>query len=182
MKKFVKIFATVIVFLIIGLFVFRCCMVADHSYGRTPYPTDALKAAFSDGDSEIKKPEASAEISEGGLFSAYNMFYNPESGEVQVTVRWNNSTYEKTGDAEGDDYDFVLVNRTTGEEYPCTAFESKHRSIYNYRRLTAKAVISDGDGIVIEMVKSGDAQLLKHAEQPLREYKIRASVLRSLTD
>ena len=182
MKKAIKIILTVILFAVIALFVYRCYMVADHSYGGTPYVTEALKSAFADDESEILKSNSSGEISESGLFAAYNMFYNPESGEVQVTVRWNKSTYEKTSTPDGEDFDFVIKNETTGEEFPCTIIESHVRSLYRYRRLIAKAVIGDSDRVTIEMVKSGDSQLLKHESQPLGRYKMSGKLHSALTE
>ena len=186
MKKFVKILASVIVFLIIGLFIFRCCMVADRSFGKTPYPTDALKTAFADGDAVVYTHDQTAEIASDGYFSAFNLFYCPEAEEAQFSVRWNDSAYEYTDTEVGHEFTFVLVNETTGDEYPCSVIESDSRALYNYRRLAVQdAVISSGDQISAHMIVNdgySSKQVIKYDGQAFKEYKLPAKLLNELAD
>ena len=186
MKKFLKIFATVIVFTIIGLFILRCCMVTDRSFGKRPAVTDALKSAFADGESVIYVHDQTAEISSDGYFSAFNMFYNPESGESQLSVRWNNSAYSYTDTEPGTEFSFRLVNETTGEEYPCTAIESKKLAFYNYRRLTAENTkIESSDQVYVIMEVNGEyesKQVVKYDGQGFKEYKIPSRILKNLVN
>lgn len=184
MKKFIKILATGIVFTVIGLFILRCCMVADKSFYSTPAATDALKSAFSDGDSVIYIHDQTAEISSDGYFAAFNMFYNPESGEVQLAVRWNDSAYEYTGTEPGYEFSFRLVNETTDEEYPCTVIESGRRAIYNYRRLRADNVLIESGDLVAAIMEVNDGyeskQVIKYDGQVFREYKIPSKLSKEL--
>ncbi len=184
MKKIITTTLTAILFIIIAMFIFRCCMASDRSVYSKPAVTDALRQAYSDGTSVILFHTQTSEISDDGLFAAYNMFFSPESGELQLTVRWNNSTYRSTGKPEGYDFDFVAVNETTGEEYPCVVIEGTKRLMYNYRRVTAEGVSLDSsDQLTIKMVINDryiDKQVLKYDGQPLKEYKLPRSLAKEL--
>ena len=158
------------------MIIWRCCMVSDKSRYSDPAPTDALISAYSDGESEIYTVKVAAELADDGYFCAYGFYYNPESGQVQVAVRWNDSVYEYTDMEEGYEYTFYLLNETTEEKYPCTATESDKASMYNYRRLTADGVRLESDEkltIVMELRDGNESsQVIKHAEQPFKTYKL----------
>lgn len=176
MEKFVKNFATAIVLIVCAMFVVRCFMVADKSTFSKPLKTDAMTAAYADGESVTYTVDIQKEISDDGYFSAYAFYYTPESGEVQLTVRWNNSVYEYTDMTEGHEFSFYLLNETTGAKYPMTAVESKDKNIYNFRRLTASGVtISDTDSVIAVMeLRDGfeSTHPIKYAEQPMDECKV----------
>lgn len=184
MKKIITTTLTAILTIIIAMFILRCCMASDRSVYSKPAVTDALREAYADGTSVILVHTQTTEISDDGLFAAFNMFYNPESGELQFAVRWNNSTYRSTGKPEGYDFDFVAVNETTGEEYPCTITEGTKRLMYNYRRVTAEGVSLDtGDTLTVRMIVSDhfkSEQVLKYDGQPLKEYKLPRSLSKEL--
>lgn len=184
MKKIITAMLTAILTIIIALFIFRCCMASDRSVYSKPAVTDALRQAYSDGTSVILVHTQTSEISDDGLFAAFNMFYNSESGELQFAVRWNDSTYRRTGKPEGYDFTFVAVNGTTGEEYPCTIAEGTKRWMYNYRRVTAEGVSLDsGDQLTVKMLvndKYIDKQVLKYDGQPFEEYKLPRSLKKEL--
>ncbi|MBQ8188148.1 MAG: hypothetical protein IJ037_14955 [Clostridia bacterium] len=177
MEKFVKYTATAILFILCGMFVFRCCMVADKSTFSELSSTDALTAALADGDTTVwTVNRVEREISESGYFCAYGFYWIPETGEVQCAVRWNDSAYEYTDMAEGHEYTFHLLNETTGETFPCTAVDSEKNSIYNFRKLISSGVnLGDTDRLTVVMeLRDGytDTQILRFAEQPMTEYKI----------
>ena len=73
--KIAKILALIFIFSVCGLFVRRCCMVADKSRFSSPAPTEALRAAFADGESGIKTVKVSAELADDGYFAAYAVFF-----------------------------------------------------------------------------------------------------------
>lgn len=175
MKKAVTIFAAVLVFLFIGLFVFRCCMSSDRSVFSKPVMTDALSSAFADGESVIYTHRQTSEISPDGYFSAYKMYYNPESREVQFAVRWNDSVYDYTDSPEGMEFSFSIINETTGEEYPCEVIESKKVAFYNYRRLIAENVSLESNEQLTAIMKINDSyesrMVIKYDGQPFKEYK-----------
>ncbi len=184
MEKIIKRFATAVVFIICGLFIIRCCMVADKSVFSDLTATPALIAAYSDGEVAVKTVKVEREIADDGYFSAYAFYYTPEAGEVQVTVRWNDSVYSYTDMPEGTEYTFHLLNETTGETYPATAIMSKKRSLYNYRKLTASGVnLGEEDTLVVVMeLRDGfeSTQVVRYGEQPFKDYKLSGKEKKSL--
>ena len=185
MEKFVKYTATGILFIVCAMFVFRCCMVADKSTFEDLTATGGLSSALSDGEATVYTvARVEREISESGYFCAYGYYWIPEAGEVQCTVRWNDSAYEYTGMAEGTEYAFHLLNETTGAVYPCTAIGSEKNGIYNFRKLVAEgASVTDTERLTVVMeLRDGytDTQIIKFAEQPMKEYKIPSSVLKEI--
>ena len=184
MGKIVKRAATAIVFIIIGLFVIRCCMAADKSKFSSLTATDALKAAWADGESEILTVRVESEIAKDGYFSAYGFYYNPESGEVQFAVRWNRSVYRYTDMAEGHEFVFHLLNETTGETFPAHAAESDSLSVYQYRKMIAEGVrVGNEEQLTVVMeLRDGfeSVQVLKYAEQPFETYKVKSGFLREV--
>ena len=138
--KIAKILALIFIFSVCGLFVLRCCMVADKSRFSSPAPTEALRAAFADGESGIKTVKVSAELADDGYFAAYAVFWSPESGEAQFAVRWNRSVYGYTDIPAGTEFVFRLENETTGESWPTSTLESDSNGLYQYRRLCAEGV------------------------------------------
>lgn len=184
MEKFVKNFATFILLAVCAMFVIRCFMVADKSVFSKPMPTDLLKSAYSDGESVTYTVDIQKEISDDGYFSAYAFYYTPESGEVQLAVRWNDSVYEYTDIAAGHEFSFYLLNETTGAKYPMTAVESKDKNIYNFRRLTAEGVsLGENEQMVVVMeLRDGyvSTHPLKYAEQMMDEYRLPSSVRKEM--
>ena len=182
--KVVRITATVFVFVIIGLFVIRCWMVADKSRFSKPVPTDALRSAWADGDSEMLTVKVESELADDGYFAAYGFYYNPESGEVQFAVRWNRSVYEYTDMTPGYELGFYLLNETTGEAWPAEAVERDSMLIYQYRRMRAEGVrVGDGEQLTAVMeLRDGfeSRQVLKYAEQSFKPCRLRAKLLKEL--
>lgn len=176
MVKAIKRVATAILFIICGMFILRCCMVADKSVFDDLTATPALVSAYADGSLSVKTVKVEAEIADDGYFSAYSFYFVPENGEVQITVRWNDSVYTYTDMTEGHEYTFHLLNETTGETFPLTALESKKRSIYNYRKLDAVGVdLGDTDKLTVVMeLRDGfeSTQVIRYAEQSLEDYKL----------
>ena len=129
MVKVIKQIATAILFIICGMFIFRCCMVADKSVFDELFATESLTAAYADGEFAVQTVKVEKEIADDGYFAAYAFYFVPETGEVQVTVRWNDSVYEYTDMTEGHEYSFHLLNEATGETFPLTVLEAKKRAM-----------------------------------------------------
>lgn len=177
MEKIIKRIATAIVLIIGGMFVLRCCMVADKTVLKNLAPTDAIASLYSaDASIDVKTVKVEQEIAEDGYFSAYAFYYIPEASEAQLTVRWNDSVYKYTDMEKGAEFSFYLLNESTGEKYPMETIQSKKRSIYNYRKLVADGVvIGDSDTITVVMeLRDGfeSTHYVRHAEQPLKDYKL----------
>ncbi len=178
MKKFVKIFAYVIIFTLFGAFIIRCIMVADKSTFAKPMMTAQMIDAYSDGaaDGFVQTVDVAREMSEAGYFCAYGFYYVPAVSQAQVTVRWNDSAYTYTDMAEGTEFAFVLRNETTGEEFPAVAVEEKEKSIYNFRRLVIDNVTfgADDELAVVMLLRDGhtDRQIVRAEGQPVESYRL----------
>ncbi|MBE6626582.1 MAG: hypothetical protein E7628_05315 [Ruminococcaceae bacterium] len=176
MGKTILRIGTIIIFILCGMLIWRSCMVADKSTFSKPVATESLMAAYEDGESKMLTVKISAEISDDGYFSAYAFYYNPESGEAQFAVRWNDSVYEYTDMDEGHEYSFYLLNETTGETYPASAIESKKNLFYNYRRMVSSGVKVEEDEKLVLVMELRDGYtstiVIKHAEQQFKEYKL----------
>lgn len=177
MEKFVKNFATAILLIVCAMFIVRCFMVADKSTFSKPALTDAMQAAYADGESVTYTVDIQKEISDDGYFSAYGFYYTPESGEVQLAVRWNDSVYGYTDMTAGHEFTFYLLNETTGAKYPASAVESKDKNIYNFRRLIAEGVsLGENEALTAVMeLRDGfeSRHPVKYAEQMMEEYKVK---------
>ena len=182
--RIARILALVFIFGVCGMFVLRCCMVADKSRFKDPAPTETLRAAFADGESVIKTVKVSAEIAEDGYFAAYAVYYVPETGEVQFAVRWNRSVYRYTDMPEGYEFSFRLENETTGAVWSAETLESDSNGLYQYRRVSAQGVSVGEDEQLTAVMELRDGhesrQVLKHAEQPWMEYKVGEKQLKQL--
>lgn len=185
MGKIIGRIATVIILVLCGMIIWRCCMVSDKSKFSDPSATEALRSAYSDGESQIYTVKVAAELADDGYFCAYGFYYNPESEEVQVAVRWNDSVYNYTDMDEGHEYSFYLLNETTEEKYPTTVIESDKASMYNYRRLCAGGVKLETDEklTIVMVLRDGyeSSQVIKHAEQPFTTYKLPKKLAEELT-
>lgn len=184
MEKIIGRIATFIIFALCFMFVIRCCMVADKSEFSNLYITDGVRSAYADGESEVKTVKVEREIADDGYFSAYAFFYVPETGEIQVTVRWNDSAYEYTSTEQGYEFAFHLLNETTGEKYPATVIDTAKKSIYNYRKLVAKDVdLGEAERLTV-VLEVGDGyeskQIIRYAEQPLLDYKLPSKLQKEL--
>ncbi|MGN1345840.1 MAG: hypothetical protein ACI4V1_03590 [Eubacteriales bacterium] len=176
MVKFIKRFAAALIFIICGMFILRCCMVADKSVFADLYATESLAAAYSDGELVVRTVKVEREIAEDGYFASYALYFIPETGEVQAAVRWNDSVYGYTDMPEGYEYTFHFLNETTGETYPAVAVDAKKRSIYNYRKLVASGVaLGETDTLTVVMeLRDGyeSTQVLRYGEQEFKDYKL----------
>ncbi len=184
MEKFVKVLGTIIVLALSSMFVIRCIIAADKSMFSSPVATDNWCEAYSDGESLTYSVDISAEMSEDGYFSAYGFYYNTESGEAQLAVRWNNSVYTYTDMEEGHEFEFFLRNDTTGEEFPAVCTESGEKWMYNYRRLIAEGVsVGEGDQFSAVMkLRDGyeSTQVIKYDEQEFTVFKPSKKLLKTL--
>lgn len=178
MEKFVKTFATVILFVVCAIFIIRCFMVSDKSTFSGLAVTDGMTAAYTANGAEdfVKTVDVVREIADDGYFSAYGFYYIPSAEQVQVGVRWNDSVYGYTDMPEGTEFEFELLNETTGVSYPAKTVDTKEKTIYNYRKLIIDgAAIGENDQITVVMkLRDGftSTQVVRYAEQVLENYKL----------
>ena len=116
MKKIVKYTFVAVLFLIIGALIVRTMLYSDKSVFDDFEITDASRAAYAEhGDISVLSMEFKNKTSENGYFTAYSLFYVEETGELQVTVRYNVSALKYTDSETEDDIEFLLMKRV-GED------------------------------------------------------------------
>ena len=125
-------------------------------------------------------------MSTDGYFSAYGFYYNTESGEAQLAVRWNDSVYGYTDMEEGHEFEFFLRNDTTGEEFPAVTVDSAEKWMYNYRRLLIEGVSAGENDQISAVMKLRDGfestQVIKYDEQEFSVYKPSRKLLKQMSE
>jgi len=178
-----KIFKTIIV---VGIFLF-CAMfilrigLADYypAEAKAILDNEALKAAYSENGGKapeafLQEPVTPYDNKERAHFFFNYFVYIPDAKQVQLTLRYNNSTLEDIKNdmkldaipaADTDELRFYLRD-ASGEVYPCTSQKHSEFLIYNYKRLVFDGIdlaLNDteigGDGYFYLDVYYGDADV-----------------------
>ena len=107
--RIVKSLLVLFMFLLAGLLFFRFWLNGYYpSAVRRPIPTEPLLAAYAEaGELQGKRQEirVSYDDPNEGLFFADHMMLVPDTGSLQVAVRWNLSTLERLADEYGEAFD-----------------------------------------------------------------------------
>ena len=177
--RIAKITVISIMYILIGLFIFRCCFASDRSTLNDLVPTDALSAASADGViPEMLTHDIVTEISQDGNVACYAFVYIPEIREVQITVRYNSSIYEKESLPTDTVFTFGLTDSDTKEEVPGEILETKTVWMYTYHRLVFRNVsITDTNDLLLQMYAGDKAvavDVLHYKDQNvvLKPYKL----------
>ena len=76
--------------------------------------TDASKSAYAEnGGLTVKTLKLKDKLGNAGYFCAYSMYYVEETGELQVTVRYNVSAVDYTEVESDEDFEFLILKRKT---------------------------------------------------------------------
>ena len=177
--RIAKITVISIMYILIGLFIFRCCFASNRSTLNDLVPTDALSAASADGViPEMLTHDIVTEISQDGNVACYAFVYIPEIREVQITVRYNSSIYEKESLPMDTVFTFGLTDSDTKEEVPGEILETKTVWMYTYHRLVFRNVsITDTNDLLLQMYAGDKAvavDVLHYKDQNvvLKPYKL----------
>lgn len=175
--KIIKTFIYVVILILCGLIIFRCCANADRSAFTELMPTPALTAALADGETEVLRLEENAsEIAPDGYFTAYGFRYIPEARQLQVTVRFNVSTWEYLGLPAETPMDFYLCQNNDHATFRAPdLMEEDAKSIYRYRKLVWNDVdIGDDNWQVYMDRQDGEYSVapIRYVEQEFKPYKL----------
>lgn len=184
MKKILLYTVRIIAIAICAMFVWRVIFAQNKSTLSKIVATDALRAAYAEnGQVELLTHDVADEISEKGYFSAYAFVYSPETSEVEVTVRYNNSTVEALGDVE---FRLFTVDSSSGKGatnasggdagvdenggrtyqghpagddiFPRVADKTK-KFFYNYERLVFEGVeIGENTNVIVTICRADTAK------------------------
>ncbi len=162
--KYIKILIAAFVFGIAAALAFRFWLGSYYpSSMRSLIPTPALLAAYEDGTLSVKSQEIRIDYEDPreGLFFAGEMLVAPDTGSLQVTVRYNRSTLTALEAEYGDAFDpeaeapftyRIFCSRgaaedgvtPVGEEHtPVTGREAAF-AVYCYERLAFEGLDLDG--------------------------------------
>lgn len=184
-SKIIKIFIKVVILVLCGLIILRCCASGDRSSYTDLLVTPEMSAAYVNGTLEVLKLEEDAsEITTDGYFSAYGFRYVPETKQLQVTVRWNVSTWDYLNLPEGTEMDFYLCcNDDTSTFRVPDVVESYEKSLYQYRVLQWNDVEIGEDNWQVYMDRQDgeySVAAIRYMEQEYRTYKLSSGEKKAL--
>ena len=187
--RIAKIIVISILYILIGLFIFRCCFASNQSTLNDVLPTDALTAASADGViPEMLTHDIVTEISQDGKIACYAFVYVPEIREVQVTIRYNDSIYEKESLAADTLFTFGLTDSDTKAEVTGAILGTKKIWMYTYHRLVFRNVrITDTNDLLLQMYAGDKAvavDVIHYKDQNvvLEPYNLSGSEKKSLLE
>lgn len=185
--RIAKIIVISTVYILIGLFIFRCCFASSQSTLNDVLPTDALTAASSDGViPEMLTHDIVTEISQDGKIACYAFVYIPEIREIQLTVRYNDSIYEKESLAADTVFTFGLTDSDTKAEATGEILATKKVWMYTYHRLVFREVsITDTNDLLLQMYAGDKAvavDVIHYKDQNvvLKPYKLSGNERKSI--
>lgn len=185
--RIAKIIVITIMYILIGLFIFRCCFASNQSTLSDLLPTAALTVASADGViPDILTHDIVTEISQDGNIACYAFVYIPEIREIQVTVRYNDSLYSKLSLAADTALTFTLTDSDTKSEVTGEILATKKSWMYTYHRLVFRDVsIRDTNDLLLQMYAADKAvavDVIHYKDQNivLKPYKLSGSEKKAL--
>ena len=185
--RIAKIIVITIMYILIGLFIFRCCFASNQSTLSDLLPTAALTAASADGViPDILTHDIVTEISQDGNIACYAFVYIPEIREIQVTVRYNDSLYSKLSLPADTALTFTLTDSDTKSEVTGEILATKKIWMYTYHRLVFRDVsIRDTNDLLLQMYAADKAVAVdvihyKDQNMVLKPYKISGNEKKTL--
>lgn len=190
--KIIKAVLTVLVFAVIGAFIFRIIIAnAEYVLDEITPTENAMNAYEKLGEdafmtNRIDDTISGKEDGADGYYSAFSFIYIPEYSEVQVTARVNDSTLDRLGLEKLPH--FFLRNYATGETWDCVFSEDEHSLMYGYRRMVFEGInITEDSDILLCMSSDGsdvpESELVIHfREQKLKAYKLSGAEKKSLRE
>ena len=209
-----KIFKYAFILLIISVFLLffaRCALMEFPKRAGELFPSDGMKQAYAAGGiSVFTQEEIDERITSDGHFTTYAMRYVPATGELIITVRYNDGTLKDLAekyefdpaklDVNAEYFDYSLLH-TDGSRIAPDAVESFRQWRYSYRRLRFSGIdLSDSElrELALEIYYNGSAGgkddldedgekksfgtcFAYHCEWELKEYELTPSDISQLT-
>ncbi len=133
----------------------RIFLMNDNDTLAEIYPTEAAISAYEEGK-ELITHESFKSIASDGYFSANGLIYCRETGELQLTGRYNDSLFTYLDAPENTEFTWKLVDKVSGAEYEGKVVESAEKYIYNYRKLVFEGVEIKDDSEIYLFLCYGD--------------------------
>ena len=123
----------------------RMAMTANRRILADIHPTKNACAAYeADGEDAFLTHKLPSEISEDGYFTAYALSYSPATEEIQITVRYNQSLYERyLPGSDPDNYYFQLRDSEGETVAKGKRVSEKELYFYDHVRIAFEGVVLD---------------------------------------
>ncbi len=187
--RIAKIVIECILFILCGLFIFRCCMASDQSTLKELTVTEPLKAAYAaDPQMEMITHKPPFEISEDGYMTAYALVMIPSIEQTQITVRYNDSIFSYNDLPADAALTFTLTDSVTGETISPSVTKSAKKWMYNYRRLVFDGVsLTEKNNLTVTILCGEEKiteMMIHHADQNIvnEPYRLSRAEKRALTE
>ncbi len=129
--------------LVLILMLIRIFLMSDNKALTDIYPTENARLAYGDG-SEFLSHGVYEDIADDGYYSANGIIWCPETGELQITGRYNDSLFTYFDCADTVEFTWKLEDKTNEKTYEGKVVDSAEKYIYNYRKIIFEGVeISD---------------------------------------
>ena len=168
--------------------IWRVCFSGDPSSLKPIMVNEnTLEAYEAHGDDLVLETQEQRTITASGLFSVTSFVFIPEADQLQITVRYNNSTLRKVAEEyeldevphrEGDVFDVTVVKTTdltpdntednldpetlAEERFFPSEMKEGYKKLYSYRKYIFDGISYDGAvGIFADFYYSGDVDFEK---------------------
>lgn len=151
-KKIIKWIWYTFVIVAIALIIFRIFMSDSSSVFKNITATDEAKAAFAAGE-EILTHRMTQSISDDGVMRCYSFIYIPSEKQVQITVKFNKSIYDKVSGNEK--FGFKLYTSESKNLIEASHIDRAEEGLYGYCRAVFDGVeFADGEALEVIMTDS----------------------------
>lgn len=146
-KRIIKYVFIAFVTVVLAFFALRIFMTDDRGTLDEVYPSEgAVKTYGEAGADSFVTYKIPYDMSEDGYYTAYSPVYIKDAKEFQITVRYNDSLYEKfLKNSTPSDYYFELRDADGKTVAKADVVAEKERYFYNYLRLSFTDIIIDGE-------------------------------------
>ena len=120
--------------LVIILVLIRIFLMSDKKTLSELYPSENAIAAY-EGGNEFVSHSVYEDIADDGYYSANGLIYCPETKELQITGRYNDSLYTYFDCADTVEFTWRLEDRANEKTYEGKVVESAEKYLYNYRKI-----------------------------------------------
>ena len=146
-KNIFKLIAVLIIITVYTLLLGRMYLAKDRGVMNKYSPTDNYMAN-ADNSTELLTQNLTYTMDEAGYYRVSNLVFIPEIGELQINLRYNNSTVDALNEHyesvsySGEPFTYVLIDNN-GNTYVPSAYIATSNLIYNFRKLVFDQVDFD---------------------------------------
>lgn len=160
-KNVLKLIAILIIIMVYTLLLGRMYLAKDRGVMNKYSPTEEF-VSISEGNTEILTQNINSTMDENGYYRISNLVYVPKTGELQINVRYNNSTLDAlkehypNADYSDEPFCYELVDNNNNT-YPLSGYIPKKNIIYNFRKLLFKDIdFENVERLYLDIKYAGD--------------------------